>query len=189
VDLHHAKTATIAAVLAFLLAGSFQAFGANRSGEGQVSLNKAHSQLEIAIRQAELSLGPHQPGSGWTRMHMQRVLNVVQGVGGPDFNKDVDNPGDGHGLVNYLKEARQALDSSSASPDTIEAIEHALAYIHETAEHARRSLKGTSVSEVHGHARLTAGMLMAARGSRNAQSPVTGALDYAMRAAESHSER
>lgn len=46
-----------------------------------------------------------------------------------------------------------------------------MAYLEEAAEHAKRSIKGANVAEVHGHARLAAGMLVAAsrRGGAAAQ--------------------
>lgn len=68
-------------------------------------LMKAHGQLEIAIHYAELAVAPHQPGTGWHQAHTQRAINAIVGAGNLDFNKDVENPGDGHGVIKYLQEA------------------------------------------------------------------------------------
>jgi hypothetical protein len=65
-------------------------------------LMKAHEQLEMALHSADLAVAPHQPGVGWHKAHTQRAINVVVGTGNPDFNKEVENPGDGHGVMKYL---------------------------------------------------------------------------------------
>ena len=63
------------------------------------ALSKAKEQLTLALKHAELSLAPHQPGSGWTRLHMQHVLNILEGKDGADYQGKVENPGDGFGVV------------------------------------------------------------------------------------------
>lgn len=109
---------------------------------------------------------------------MQQVINVLEGEQGPDVNAKAENPGDGHGAVSYLKTAQDALPNDQAGTEVKEALSHTMAYLEEAAEHAKRSIKGTNVAEVHGHARVAAGMLMAALGSAESASPVTGALQY-----------
>ncbi|MEW6248123.1 MAG: hypothetical protein AB1555_15625 [Nitrospirota bacterium] len=141
-------------------------------------IEQAETQLTIALKLAEQSLAPHKVGSGWTRMHMQQVINVLQGEQGPDFKAKVENPGDGHGAVTYLKAAQDALANDQISPEVKEALSHTMAYLEEATEHAKRSIKGANVAEVHGHARLAVGMLMAALGSAESTSPVTGGLRY-----------
>lgn len=146
-------------------------------------IEQAETQLRIALKLAEQSLAPHQVGSGWTRTYMQQVINVLQGEQGTDFNAKVENPRDGHGAVNYLKSAHEALHDK-VDPKLIEALSSTSAYVVEAIEHAKRSIKGANVAEVHGHARLAAGMLSAALGSPDSVSPVTGALQYAKGAPE-----
>ncbi len=142
-------------------------------------IEQADTQLKIALKRAEESLAPHPVGSGWTRIYMQQVINVIQGKQGADFNAKVENPGDGHGAVNYLKAAQDAREKDQVGAEVKEALSHTMAYLEEATEHAKRSIKGTNVAEVHGHARLAAGMLVAALGSTESASPVTGTLRYA----------
>lgn len=155
-------------------------------------MEQAEMQVKIALELAEQSLDPHKVGSGWTRMHMQQVINVLQGEQGPDFNAKVENPGDGHGAVTYLKAAQEALANDQVGAEikktlsdgmthleVKDALSHTTAYLEEATEHAKRSIKGTNVAEVHGHARLAAGILLAALGSAESASPVTGGLRYA----------
>lgn len=145
---------------------------------GAKQIEQAETQLTIALKLAEQSLAPHKVGSGWTRMHMQQVINVLQGEQGPDFNAKVENPGDGHGAVTYLRAAQDAFANDQIGAEDKEALSHTLAYLEEAIEHAKRSIKGTNVAEVHGHARLAAGMLVAALGAAESASPVTGTLQY-----------
>jgi hypothetical protein len=186
------KTNRIPAVLFFLFvfhpAVTFSAGpGSFSIEEAQGKLKKAEGQLEIAIKQAELSVGPHQPGGGWTKKHMQRLLNVVEGATGADVPEKADNPGDGYGLLRYLKEAQQSLEGGT--PEVKDSIEHALFYINEAVAHAKRSIKGKNAHEAHDQARLAAGLLVAARGNGQSDSPVTGGLDYALRRIEAGSAR
>jgi hypothetical protein len=145
-------------------------------------IEQAEAQLKIALKHAEQSLAPHQAGSGWTRTKMQQVLNALQGQKGTDFSVKVENPGDGHGAMNYLKAAKDSPQNDQAGVEVKETLSHTMAYLEEAAEHAKRSIKGTNVGEVHGHARLAAGMLVAALGSPDSASPVTGGLRYAREA-------
>lgn len=140
-------------------------------------MEQAESQIRIALNHAEQSLVPHRVGSGWTREHMQRVINVLQGEQGTDFNGKIENPGDGYGAINHLKVAHDAL-RDHVDPKLVLALASASAYVEEAIEHAKRSIQGANVGDVHGQARLAAGMLVAALGSPDSVSPVTGALHY-----------
>ena len=63
------------------------------------ALTKVQEQLTLALKHAELSLTAPQEGKGWTRVHMQHVLNILEGKGGADYQGKVENPGDGYGAV------------------------------------------------------------------------------------------
>ncbi len=167
---------SVATVLGFAASGPA---AESRIENARISLEKAKAQIELALKQAELSLAPHQPGSGWTRQHMQRVLNVIEGRSGPDFRETIEDPGDGYGAVWHLRDALDALPGG-LSTDAGTALDHALAYLNDAAEHARRSLKGTSVAEVHREAGLVAGMLAAALGREGSSAPAIGALTYGL---------
>jgi hypothetical protein len=145
-------------------------------------IEQADTQLRIALKHAEQSLAPHKVGSGWTRTQMQQVVNVLQGEQGPEFNAKVENPGDGHGAMHYLNAAQDVLEKDQVGAEVKQALSYTMAYLEDAAEHAKRSIKGANVAEVHGHARLAAGMLVAALGAAESASPVTGTLRYAREA-------
>lgn len=128
--------------------------------------------LSTALEQAEASLKPHQPGSGWTRAQMQKVLDILDGR-----NADGKSPGQD------LTDARPAAER--VSRETGESLDHASAYVHEAKTHAAQALQGKTAQEIHGHARLAAGLLAAAIGRPASSSPVTGALAYAQKSVES----
>lgn len=157
--------------------------------KAKASLQKAHDQLELAIEQTEIALGPHRKGSGWVRTYMQRTLNVLGGAMSPDyfdrheapFFEKVGNPGDGHGALMYLEEARQALKDANAPVSLQEAIDRAVTHLSDAVDYARESVHGTGLKQTHGHADKVAALLVAAHGKGDTDSPVTGTLAYAMK--------
>lgn len=127
-------------------------------------LNRALSQLNQAISQAEASLGPHQPGSGWTKQHMKKIAAMVNGTDG--------------GTGGIIKNLREGREDTKGAPR--EALDHVLIYLKEAADHAERSVAARGIDETHAEARLAAAMLVAARGSEHAEGPVTGGLAFAV---------
>jgi hypothetical protein len=168
----HASAAVIAAVLLGTV-GVQTASGGN-------DLAHARQELQIAIERAERSLAEHQPGSGHTKLHMQQVLNVLEGREGKHFNAKTENPGDGTGVIKHLAAAEGML-----APAAQQAIIHARTFIQEAIEHAHRSVRAGGIEETHHHAALAAGLLQAAAGREGSRSPVTGALAYALMKEES----
>jgi hypothetical protein len=155
---------------------------------GRDLLMKAHEQLEIALHYSELAVAPHQPGHQWHRSHVKRAINILVGEGNPDFSKDVENPGDGHGVIKYLQEAQGFLKGCGPVM-TCDAIESTLEYIRAAIDHGKQS---TDVERRPGlvlhQARMFGALLRVAHGTRDTESPTTGALEYAMRMAERMAE-
>lgn len=165
--------------------------------KAKVSLQKAHDQLELAIDQAEKAIGPHRMGSGWVRVHMQRVLNILGGKDSPEyadssefsdkaeprFSEKVGNPGDGHGVLIYLEEANEALKAGNAPAAVQEAVGYAITHASMAVEHAHESVYGTGIKQTHEHAAHVAALLVGAHGKGDTDSPVTGTLAYAMKQA------
>ncbi len=163
----------------------------------KASLQKAHDQLELAIDQAENAIGPYRKGSGWVRVHMQRVLNILGGKDSPEysdssefsdkleprFSEKVGNPGDGHGVLIYLEEASEALKASNAPVALQEAVGYAITHASMAIEHAHESVHGTGIKQTHDHAAHVAALLVGAHGKGDTDSPVTGTLAYAMKQA------
>ena len=150
----------------------------------QELLMKAHGQLVIALHYAELAVAPHQPGVGWHKANTQRAINVVLGADNQDFSKEVENPGDGHGVMKYLQEAHDALKGCRPIT-TCEAIESSLDYLRAAVEHGKKSIGMSRMAGMElREARMFGALLRAAHGTRDTESPVVGALDYAMRITE-----
>ncbi len=175
-------------MMALPVGGASSVYAAEKPhGEALSLLIKAHAQLEIAKKYAELALTPYQPGTGWHSAHIQRAMNVLSGKGGPDFNDKVENPGDGHGVINYLKDGHDAM-KGCRPVETCEALESALIYIEEALKHGRQAIK---TEHRHGlaqrQARLFGALLEAAHGRRDTNSPILGALDFAIRGVERES--
>jgi hypothetical protein len=147
-------------------------------------LMKAHEQLGIALHYAELAVSPHQPGMGWHREHTQRAINVVVGAGNPDFNKEIENPGDGHGVMKYLQEAHEAMKGCTPT-NTCDAIESTLEYLRAAVEHGKKSIElGRMAGMSQAQARMFGALLRAALGTRDTESPGVGAMMYAIRVTE-----
>ena len=165
--------------------------------KAKASLQKAHDQLELAIDQAEKALGPHRKGSGWVRVHMQRVLNILGGTDspeytdsqgysdklGPHFPEKVGNPGDGYGVLIYLEDANEALKGGNAPAAVQEAVGYAITHASMAMQHAHESVHGTGIKQTHEHAAHVAALLVGAHGKGDTDSPATGTLTYAMKQA------
>lgn len=179
-------TSTLSLIIAPPTASSAQTDkGASSTHE---LLMKAHEQLGIAIHYAELAVAPHQPGMGWHRAQTQRAINVVVGSSNPDFNKDVENPGDGHGVMKYLQEAHDAMKGCTPV-NTCDAIESALEYLRAAIQHGQQSLKeGNRAGLSQRQARIAGALLRAALGTRETESPTMGAMTYAIRVTEHMSD-
>lgn len=151
-------------------------------------LMKAHEQLGIAIHYAELSVAPHQPGMGWHRAQTQRAINIVVGADNPDFNKEVENPGDGHGVMKYLKDAHEAMKGCTPV-NTCDAIESALEYLRAAVDHGKKSIElGRMAGMSQAQARMFGALLRASLGTRDTESPSMGAMMYAIRVTEHMSD-
>ena len=177
-------------VASFLLlgTGTVSAVQSEKVEKGPVSthdlLRKANSELTIALHYAELAVAPHQPGVGWHKAQTQRALNILVGAGSPDYNKEVENPGDGHGVMKYLQEAHDAMKGCSPV-NTCDAIESALEYLRAAIEQGRKSIEWTRMAGMEArHARMFGALLRAVEGTRDTESATLGALAYAIRVTE-----
>ncbi|GJL61607.1 MAG: hypothetical protein NPIRA04_02610 [Nitrospirales bacterium] len=151
-------------------------------------IEKAHTQMELALTEAEEALGPHRKGSAWVRTHMQRAVNILGGSKSPayfegfrdPFQEKVGNPGDGTGLIPYLEQAEIVLQDNQAPRKVQQAIDFALKHTLQAIEQANESVAGAGIRQTHTHAGTVAAMLVAAHGKNDTGSPVTGTLTYAM---------
>ena len=157
-----------------------------RAAEPQASpmpaLTKVQEQLTLALKHAELSLTTPQAGKGWTRVHMQHVLNILEGKGGADFQAKVENPGDGYGALHYLKDANALVGADSKAA---QGIEFTFAYLNEAVEHANDALRADTIKAIQRNAGLVVGMITAALGRPESETPIVGALAFTLKALRS----
>jgi hypothetical protein len=143
-----------------------------------IPLTKAKDQIMLALKHAELSLASHEAGGRQTRIHLQHVLNILQGKGGADYQKKVENPGDGYGVLQYLKDANALVKPDSTAA---QGIEFTFAYLHEAVEHANHARRADTMKAMYRNAGLVAGMLSAALGRPESETPVTGTLSFTLK--------
>ena len=148
------------------------------------ALTKVQEQLMLALKHAELSLTTHQADKGqadkgWTRVHMQHVLNILEGKGGADYQKKVENPGDGYGALHYLKDANALVGPDSKAA---QGIEFTFAYLNEAVEHANDALRADTMKAIQRNAGLVVGMITAALGRPDSETPIVGALAFTLKA-------
>jgi hypothetical protein len=143
------------------------------------ALTKVQEQLALALKHAELSMTTGQADKGWTRLHMQHVLNILEGKSGADYQKKVENPGDGYGALQYLKDA-----NALVTPDTkaAQGIEFTFAYLNEAVEHANHALRADTTKTMERNAGLVVGMITAALGRSDSETPIMGTLAYTLKA-------
>lgn len=146
-------------ILFLTLLATFPALSLAAEPSGDQAVKKARQQVEEAITKGEASLGPHQPGSGWTKNHMRQVLALIEGEGGSS------------GAISLLKQAQAGLSQDAAA-----AVHAALLYLQAATEHAKRAVSAKSIDETHDEATLATGLLVAAQGNAGAKSPITRAL-------------
>lgn len=125
---------------------------------------------------------------GWHRAQTQRAINIVVGADNPDFNKEVENPGDGRGVMKYLKDAHEAMKGCTPV-NTCDAIESALEYLRAAVDHGKKSIElGRMAGMSQAQARMFGALLRASLGTRDTESPSMGAMMYAIRVTEHMSD-
>ena len=153
-------------------------------------MQETPSTVSIAMRGVELivRIGEH----AWEKHPeppQRLAINITLEFGYADyfdkheapFFEKVGNPGDGHGALIYLEEARQALKDANAPVPVQEAIDRAVIHVSDAVDHARESVHGTGITQTHSHADKVAALLVAGHGKGDTDSPVTGTLAYAMK--------
>ena len=110
---------------------------------------------------------------------MQHVLNILEGTDGADYQGKVENPGDGYDVVRYLKDANALVGPDSPAA---QGIEFTFAYLDEAVEHANHVLRAKTTKAIHRNAGMVVGMLSAALGRADSDSPATGTLAFALNA-------
>ena len=89
-------------------------------GSGSGILAKLMGQLEIARNEA--TLGKLETTADGAKARGQRVLNVIEGANGANFDADAGNPGDGIGVLTHLGDTQQIGFATQAGSSDSEAI-------------------------------------------------------------------
>ena len=128
-------------------------------------LDEANSRLRNALALADLSLIRHKAQENWTREHMRRAKEVLEG----------EKPS----VVQLLEETRHQVAGQSAFPMAGRAIDSAIDYLRLATFHLNHALAADTAAGVSAHARQTAGLISAAIGRSGMQTPAIGSLSYA----------
>ena len=79
-------------------------------------LNQLKGQLDIAI--AHAALAGDAGGLDHIKGHVQHVINVIEGSGGPNYDASGGDPGDSMGILKHIQDSRdQAQMAVAAAPD------------------------------------------------------------------------
>jgi hypothetical protein len=143
------------------------------------NVTAGQQQLTLALQQAELALAAQGAANASLPFHLQHVINILEGKKGANYAA-AQSPiaGDGFGALNYLQEAYGALKNQPGAGKLQDAIEFALAYAREAEEHALHAIRGRNPRH---NAGLAVGMLSAALGLPEVDSPIRGTLAYAIK--------
>ena len=90
------------------------------SGSG--ILNNIKGQLEVARNEA--TLGKLETTADGAKTRAKRVLNVIEGAQGANFDATAGNPGDGIGVITHLVDIQQIGFARQAAPDAEAIAEH-----------------------------------------------------------------
>jgi LPXTG-motif cell wall-anchored protein len=79
-------------------------------------------QTNTALTHANLSVGSGTIGG--IKTHACRVINILEGTGGDNFDGSCGNPGDGFGALNYAVDMKHAGFAAGAAPDDNVVVRH-----------------------------------------------------------------
>ena len=85
-------------------------------------LTTAREQLEVARNEA--NLGKLESTADGAKTRAKRVLNVIEGAQGANFDANAGNPGDGTGIMAHLADTQQIGFAMQAAPDDEAIAEH-----------------------------------------------------------------
>ncbi len=178
-------TVLVLFVLLLFSAAAIQPSGASNPATADVII-KAIEQLDLAIEQAVFAhvrfpLEDLKP-------HAHAVLNVLEGLRGPNYDPSYSDPGDGVGVLNYVQEIRQAPEIRGATEETRVGLENALQnislYLEQAIAHTLKALDQTQLDAAQWEMRQALAFLSAAKGREKELTAVGGLLALRVRVGE-----
>lgn len=124
------------------------------------------AQLDLAHQEAVF--GMLAPNFGAVKLHAQRIINIIQGKNGPDYNPQVGEIGDGVGALVHAQQFRGRIRNTPLASVFMLGIENVIFDVSFGAiEQAKRALKTPDVNRARPLLRAARAFIYSARGSRN----------------------
>jgi len=125
------------------------------------------AQLELAHQEA--IFGMLAPTLNAAKTHAQRVINLIQGKGGPDYNPSVGAIGDGIGALVHAERFRESIRNTPLAQVFLLGIENVIFDMSAVGvgavEQAKRALQAPDLGRVRLSLRAARAFLYSARGS------------------------
>lgn len=159
------KRIKLAVLLALLLAvGSLQLEGQLQKAELIGLVDKIVAQLDLAVQHA--ILGAFSATLPDVKAKAHQVLNLSIGRGGPGYDPTFGDPGDGVGLLNYVRQLfEQTQNLPQAQPYRL-TVDNVLLFVNFAVEHTRKALRTPRGDEARLELRQAQAFFSAARGSK-----------------------
>lgn len=125
------------------------------------------AQLNLAHQEAVF--GMLAPNLNAAKLHAQRIINIVQGKHGPDYNPKAGDLGDGIGALTHAQHFRESISNTPLAPIFLLGIENVIFDMSAkgigASEQAKRALQAPDLSRARLSLRATRAFLYSARGS------------------------
>ncbi|MFN4218534.1 MAG: hypothetical protein ACK4HB_04570, partial [Candidatus Bipolaricaulia bacterium] len=125
------------------------------------------TQLDLAHQEAVF--GMLAPTLNAAKTHAQRVINLIQGKSGPDYNPTVGEIGDGIGALVHAERFRESIRNTPLAQVFLLGIENVIFDLSARGigamEHAKRALQAPDLGRVRFSLRAARAFLYSARGS------------------------
>lgn len=125
------------------------------------------AQLDLAHQEAVF--GMLAPTLNAAKTHAQRVINLIQGKGGPDYNPNVGEIGDGIGALTHAERFRESIRNTPLAQVFLLGVENVIFDLSARGiglvEHAKRALQAPDFGRVRVALRAARAFLYSARGS------------------------
>ncbi len=124
-------------------------------------------QLELAHQEAVF--GMLAPNLDAAKLHAQRIINIIQGKNGPDYNPQAGEVGDGIGTLTHAKRFRESIRNTPLAQIFMLGIENVIFDMSAVGlgavEQAKRALRAPDLNRVRPFLRAARAFLYSARGS------------------------
>lgn len=120
-------------------------------------------QLDIAHQEAVF--GALAPNLEVLKRHAQRVVNVIEGKGGPNYRAGVGDLGDGVGILNHLQHLREKIRDTPLAPIFMLGLDTVLFDVNSALEQSKQALTMGVLTRARVALRIARALIYSARGS------------------------